>query len=99
MRRRSASWAACCGVAWPEATEANICTRTYSLLDLFRADLPERAVYVLGNETEGLSPAVAAQVDRHLAIPLAGGVESLNVACAASVVAFELARRRAVREH
>jgi 23S rRNA (guanosine2251-2'-O)-methyltransferase len=67
--------------------------------DLFRADLPERAVYVLGNETEGLSPAVAAQVDRHLAIPLAGGVESLNVACAASVVAFELARRRAVREH
>jgi hypothetical protein len=23
--------AACCGVAWPDATEANICTSTYSL--------------------------------------------------------------------
>jgi 23S rRNA (guanosine2251-2'-O)-methyltransferase len=65
--------------------------------DLFRAELPERAVYVLGNETDGLSPAVAAQLDRNLAIPLEGGVESLNVACAATVVAFELARRRAGR--
>jgi len=61
---------------------------------LFGADLPERAVYVLGNETTGLSPEVAAGLDRRLAIPLAGGVESLNVACAASVLAFELARRR-----
>jgi 23S rRNA (guanosine2251-2'-O)-methyltransferase len=37
---------------------------------------------------------VAALVDRWLAIPLANGVESLNVASAAAVVAFELARRR-----
>lgn len=62
--------------------------------NLFTAELPERAVYVLGNETEGLSPEVAAATHQWLAIPLAGGVESLNVACAATVVGFELARRR-----
>jgi 23S rRNA (guanosine2251-2'-O)-methyltransferase len=61
---------------------------------LFDAELPERSAYVLGNETDGVSPAVAALVDRWLAIPLANGVESLNVASAAAVVAFELARRR-----
>ncbi len=60
---------------------------------LFTAELPERAAYVLGNETDGLSAAVAALVERRLAIPLANAVESLNVACAASVMAFELARR------
>jgi len=59
------------------------------------ADLPERAAYVVGNETEGLSEPVRAVVERWLAVPLAGGVESLNVACAATVLAFELARREA----
>lgn len=61
---------------------------------LFTAELPDRAAYVLGNESEGVSPAVAALVDRWLAIPLAPGVESLNVASAAALVAFEVARRR-----
>jgi 23S rRNA (guanosine2251-2'-O)-methyltransferase len=61
---------------------------------LFTAELPERAAFVLGNETEGVSPAVAAQVERWLAIPLAADVESLNVASAGAVVAFEVARRR-----
>jgi 23S rRNA (guanosine2251-2'-O)-methyltransferase len=57
---------------------------------LFDADLPERAAYVLGNETDGVS----VDVDRWVSIPMANGVESLNVAVAAGVVSFELARRR-----
>ena len=61
--------------------------------DLFLAPLPQRAAYVLGNETDGLSPDVAPLLQRHLAIPLDAGVESLNVACAATLVAFEIARR------
>jgi 23S rRNA (guanosine2251-2'-O)-methyltransferase len=60
---------------------------------LFDADLPERALYVLGNETEGVSPAVASTVGSWVAIPLAGGVESLNVASAAAVLCFEATRR------
>jgi len=56
--------------------------------------VPARAAFVLGNETDGVSAAVAATVDRWCAIPVQGGVESLNVAATAAVVAFEVARRR-----
>ena len=62
-----------------------------SLLD---AELPRRVALVLGNETEGLSAAVREVCDGLLAIPMEGGVESLNVASAGAVAAFELRRRR-----
>lgn len=62
-----------------------------SLLD---AELPERVALVLGNETDGLSEAVRALLDGVLAIPMHGGVESLGVASAGAVAAFELRRRR-----
>ena len=61
---------------------------------LFQAEPPGRAAYVLGSESEGLSPAVAERVHAWRSIPLAGGVESLNVAATAAVVAFEVTRRR-----
>jgi 23S rRNA (guanosine2251-2'-O)-methyltransferase len=49
---------------------------------------------VLGNETEGLSESVRPLLGGMLAIPMHGGVESLGVASAGAVAAFELARRR-----
>ena len=61
--------------------------------DLFGSPLPDRAAYVLGNETDGVSPAVAAEVTSWRSLPLANGVESLNVAVAAGVVAYEVRRR------
>jgi 23S rRNA (guanosine2251-2'-O)-methyltransferase len=64
---------------------------------LLEAELPDRVALVLGNETDGLSPAVRAELDGELAIPMRGGVESLNVASAAAVAAFELHRRSAGR--
>lgn len=54
---------------------------------------PQRVGYVLGNETSGISPAVAGHLTGWVRIPMAGGVESLNVASAAAVVCFEWARR------
>jgi 23S rRNA (guanosine2251-2'-O)-methyltransferase len=50
---------------------------------------PARAAFVLGSETGGLT----VEVDERLAVPMAGGVESLNVAVAAGVLCFELVRR------
>jgi 23S rRNA (guanosine2251-2'-O)-methyltransferase len=50
-------------------------------------------VWVLGNESEGVSAEVSAQITAWASIPMTGGVESLNAAVAASVVAFELTRR------
>jgi len=66
-----------------------------SLLD---ADLPRRVALVLGNETDGLSDSIRPHLDGVLAIPMHGGVESLGVASAGAVAAFELARRRTVQE-
>lgn len=52
-----------------------------------------RLAFVLGSETDGLSAAARDRLEATVAIPLATGVESLNVAAAAAVVSFELARR------
>jgi 23S rRNA (guanosine2251-2'-O)-methyltransferase len=56
--------------------------------------LPDRVALVLGNETEGISASVRPLLDGFLAIPMHGGVESLGVASAGAVAAFELSRRR-----
>jgi 23S rRNA (guanosine2251-2'-O)-methyltransferase len=61
---------------------------------LFEAILPPRVALVLGNETSGLSDTVRPLLDGLLAIPMHGGVESLGVASAGAVAAFDLARRR-----
>lgn len=49
---------------------------------------PGMEVYVLGNETEGVSDAVRALADEALHIPMRNGVESLNVAVSASLIAY-----------
>lgn len=48
----------------------------------------EALIYVLGNETEGVSEAVTALADRRVRIPMANGVESLNVAVTAALLAY-----------
>ena len=45
-------------------------------------------IYVLGNETEGVSKEIAALSDHRVGIPMANGVESLNVAITAALIAF-----------
>lgn len=53
---------------------------------LFEAALPERLVYVLGAEGEGMDRGLAARCDLQLSIPGTGAVESLNVAAATAVL-------------
>ncbi len=45
-------------------------------------------VFVMGNETEGLSDSVKAICHEYVSIPVNRGVESLNVAAAATLIAF-----------
>jgi len=54
--------------------------------DLSKAALPQRLVYVLGAEGEGMSSELAAACDMRLSIPGSGAVESLNVAAATAVL-------------
>ncbi len=60
---------------------------------LFDAALPRRSAYVLGSESTGVSGQVAGLVERWVAIPVRGGVDSLNVSAAAAVLCFEVVRR------
>ena len=62
---------------------------------LYHRAAPERVAYVLGNETSGVSEQVHRELTGWVSIPMAGGVESLNVASAAAVVCFEWARQQA----
>lgn len=54
----------------------------------------EPLVVVVGSEGRGLSRLVRETCDQTVAIPMAGGVESLNASVAAGVVLAEVARRR-----
>ena len=54
--------------------------------DIFRSKLPERLVYVLGAEGEGMSSELADICDLKLRIPGSGAVESLNVSAACAVL-------------
>lgn len=62
--------------------------------DVFDAPLPERGAFVIGNESSGLSARTRAAMTSIVSIPLESGVESLNAAVAASIVAYESRRRR-----
>ena len=66
--------------------------KTYWDLDLTRPSL-----ILLGNEGAGLSPQTIAKADQEVKIPLANGVESLNVAVATSLLLYEAKRQSRFR--
>lgn len=54
---------------------------------------PARLAIAVGNEGAGLSPAVRERAGRTVSLPIAGQVESLNVAVATGILLYELVRR------
>jgi 23S rRNA (guanosine2251-2'-O)-methyltransferase len=60
---------------------------------LYQLEPAKKSVFILGNEREGVSEQTSALIDTWVSIPMHNKVESLNVANAATVVAFELMRR------
>ncbi|MBK5288498.1 MAG: RNA methyltransferase [Acidimicrobiia bacterium] len=57
------------------------------------ADLRGSCALVLGSEAHGLDAELTASLDALVQIPMAGEIESLNVAVAASILMFEAARQ------
>ncbi len=55
---------------------------------LHELEAAKRSIFVLGNENEGVSEAVSALCTNSLSIPMRRGVESLNVAVTAALIAF-----------
>ena len=62
--------------------------------DLFKTTLPQRLVYVLGAEGEGMSGELTSACDLKLSIPGSGAVDSLNVSAAAAVLLSQWVSRR-----
>lgn len=62
---------------------------------LYAVDLDRPLAWLFGGEGQGLAPALLARADERVCIPMAAGVESLNVGAAAAVCLFEQARQRA----
>jgi tRNA G18 (ribose-2'-O)-methylase SpoU len=60
-------------------------------LHAFAASRPDRVALLLGSEGDGLSRAALGAADSIVTIPMAGGVDSLNVAAASSVALWALA--------
>lgn len=67
-------------------------------VELHRVPLPSRSAWLLGAESAGLSAVAESALDARVRIPMQGDVESLNVATAAAVVAFDVQRRLAEPE-
>lgn len=57
-------------------------------------DLTRSVAIVVGNEAHGLDDAIADAITEMVTIPMEGGVESLNVAMAGTLLVFEAARQR-----
>lgn len=59
-----------------------------------KEDYRTPCAFLIGNEGNGLSDAVAQKADTYIRIPMSGQSESLNAAIAAAVLMFETARQR-----
>ena len=66
-------------------------------LDAIAAEPPERLALVLGTEGDGLTRRTIGAADLTVRIPMAGGVDSLNVAAAAAVAMWALRVPRGIR--
>lgn len=79
---------------WVGAVKAGVWITTAAGTPLDRAQVPERLAIVVGNEGAGVRAEVDALATERVAIPLARGAESLNVAVAAGIVLHEVVRGR-----
>jgi 23S rRNA (guanosine2251-2'-O)-methyltransferase len=64
---------------------------------LYDVDLKIPTAWVLGAEGDGLRQLTRKTCDQLVRIPMAGGVESLNVSVASGICLYETVRQRSVR--
>lgn len=84
---------------WVEQLNANGIQTLAAVMDPeaelhWQLDLQQPTVFVLGNEGSGLSQNLLAACSRGVRIPMAAGVESLNVAMTGGILLYEAIRQR-----
>ena len=85
-------WLAALRVAHPQLQVVG--TDEAAALHLGAGDFRRPTVLLVGNETRGLSAAYKTLCDGLVRIPMQGSASSLNVACASSIVLYEIHRQR-----
>jgi 23S rRNA (guanosine2251-2'-O)-methyltransferase len=65
-----------------------------SAASLYDQDFRGNVAVVVGGEGEGIRPLVRKRCDHLVAIPIRGGVNSLNASVASGVILFEIVRQR-----
>jgi tRNA G18 (ribose-2'-O)-methylase SpoU len=66
-------------------------------ITLDECDFSRSTLLVIGNETWGMSAAYRELCDTIVKIPIYGSASSLNVACATSIILYEIDRQRRLR--
>jgi TrmH family RNA methyltransferase len=69
-------------------------SKAQAVMNYTEADFTAAVAFVLGREASGVSGELSDQAERFIHIPMAEGIESLNVAAAATVLLYEAARQR-----
>lgn len=64
--------------------------------DYDRIDWRQPSLIIVGSEASGPSESGRSLANTRVAIPMAGGIESLNAAVAGAVILFEIARQRRI---
>lgn len=59
----------------------------------YQADYRQASAFLIGNEGNGLSKNISEKADELIKIPMYGKVESLNAACAATILMYETVRQ------
>ena len=78
------------GIVKLAETGADICAlSSHAQQSLFSYKTTAPTVYILGNETDGVSENIFKHCNQRLRIPMSNGVESLNVAITAALIAFK----------
>lgn len=79
---------------WHQASVQLVATSSHATMDYWSVDFTKPTVIVLGNEGAGLSETLQRQATVQVRIPMAGGVESLNVGISAALLLYEARRQR-----
>jgi TrmH family RNA methyltransferase len=63
--------------------------------NIYNATIPQNGVLVMGNEGQGISDRINANIKKNISIPAYGtpAAESLNVAIATGIILAEFSRR------
>lgn len=62
----------------------------------YNKDFTEPCAFLIGNEGKGLSEEISHLSDELIKIPMKGKVESLNAACSATIIGYEVLRQRII---